>query len=221
MSFHRGADRPPPPASDDPRVAALAAEISCRIGGADDWLLWSGGLLGDGDALTEATALVRRRWWRFNGSSRDRRGLSGRSAVVAHRKHAGLRRRIDATRAGRCSRSGAHVARPCSTTLVLERRGVVAARGASLGRHPSDGFHVRRRSRRGRRGSSVDRVVHRRGLIASARGAALAGPQAVGFCRHEGCERRAGPSMRGLAHSGRCASMEGRRVRRRPPSVLT
>ena len=75
MSFHRGADRPPPPASDDPRVAALAAEISCRFGGADDWLLWSGGLLGDGDALTEATALVRRRWWRFNGDFNPNRCL--------------------------------------------------------------------------------------------------------------------------------------------------
>jgi hypothetical protein len=75
MSFHRGADRPPPPASDDPRVAALAAEISRRIGAADDWLLWSGGLLGDGDALTEATALVRRRWWRFNGDFNPNRCL--------------------------------------------------------------------------------------------------------------------------------------------------
>jgi hypothetical protein len=29
--------------------------------------LWSGRLLGDGDAVNEATALVRRRWWHFNG----------------------------------------------------------------------------------------------------------------------------------------------------------
>ena len=29
--------------------------------------MWSGSLLGDGDAANEATALLRRRWWHFNG----------------------------------------------------------------------------------------------------------------------------------------------------------
>jgi hypothetical protein len=29
--------------------------------------LWSGPLLGDGDAVNEATALARRQWWHFNG----------------------------------------------------------------------------------------------------------------------------------------------------------
>ena len=37
------------------------------MGDTDYWLLWSCALLGDGDAASEATALVRRRWWHFNG----------------------------------------------------------------------------------------------------------------------------------------------------------
>ena len=36
-------------------------------GGPYDLLLWSGDLLGAGDAAYEATALVQRRWWHFNG----------------------------------------------------------------------------------------------------------------------------------------------------------
>lgn len=68
MPLSRSADPPPPPAPDDPRVTALAAEIERELGGAPDWLLWSGDLLGDGDAVTEATALVRRQWWHFNGA---------------------------------------------------------------------------------------------------------------------------------------------------------
>ena len=67
MRFRRRADPPSPPEPDDPRVAALAAEIERARGGTYYWLLWSGGLLGDGDAVNEATALVRRRWWHFNG----------------------------------------------------------------------------------------------------------------------------------------------------------
>lgn len=69
MRFGRRADPPPPREPDDARVAALAAEIgrAMRWGDTDHWLLWSGALLGDGDAASEATALVRRRWWLFNG----------------------------------------------------------------------------------------------------------------------------------------------------------
>jgi hypothetical protein len=67
MRFRRGADPPPPPEPDDPRVAALAAEIDQARGNTSYWLLWSGDLLGDGDPVNEATAFVRRRWWHFNG----------------------------------------------------------------------------------------------------------------------------------------------------------
>ena len=68
MRFRRSADPAPPPEPDDPRVAALAVEIERTRRITRDWfLLWSGVLLGDGDAAHEATALVRRRWWHFNG----------------------------------------------------------------------------------------------------------------------------------------------------------
>ena len=65
--FSRREDPPPPPESDDPRVTALAAEIGEARGDTFPWLVWSGPLLGEGEAATEATALVRRRWWEFNG----------------------------------------------------------------------------------------------------------------------------------------------------------
>jgi hypothetical protein len=55
------------PKPDDPRVSMLGAEIERARGDTYYWLMWSGGLLGDGDAASEATALVRRRWWHFNG----------------------------------------------------------------------------------------------------------------------------------------------------------
>lgn len=67
---------PPYPEADDPRVAVLAAEIERARGITSDWLLWSGSLLGDGDAAHEATALVRRRWWHFNGGFNADRELS-------------------------------------------------------------------------------------------------------------------------------------------------
>ena len=57
------------PESEDPRVTALAAEIAQARGNTLPWLVWSGPLLGDGDAASEATALVRRRWWQFNGEA--------------------------------------------------------------------------------------------------------------------------------------------------------
>ena len=68
--FRRRADPDPVPEPDDPRVSALAAEIALARGNTYDWLLWSGGLLGDGDAANEATALVRKRWWHFDGEPR-------------------------------------------------------------------------------------------------------------------------------------------------------
>ena len=68
--FRRPADPPPAPEPDDPRVTALAAEIAEARGNTFPWLIWSGPLLGEGEAATEATALVRRRWWDFNGEGK-------------------------------------------------------------------------------------------------------------------------------------------------------
>jgi hypothetical protein len=67
--FRRSADPPPVPEPDDPRVTALTAEIAEARGHTFPWLIWSGPLFGEGEAATEATALVRRRW----GQHRDPR----------------------------------------------------------------------------------------------------------------------------------------------------
>lgn len=62
---------------DDPRVAEFAAEFAAgrgtRLQTRDrgrPWLIWSGPLPSDGDEHAAATALVRERWWEFNGKGR-------------------------------------------------------------------------------------------------------------------------------------------------------
>jgi hypothetical protein len=54
---------------DDPRVAALLGEVEAMRGTRSPWLIWSGPLPSDGDEHA-ATALVRERWWEFNGHGR-------------------------------------------------------------------------------------------------------------------------------------------------------
>jgi hypothetical protein len=55
---------------DDPRVAAFADELAAARGGVPPSLVWSGDLPSDGDEHAAATALVRERWWEFNGEGR-------------------------------------------------------------------------------------------------------------------------------------------------------
>ena len=55
---------------DDPGVAALAGELDAARGAVPPWLIWSGPLPTDGDDHAAATALVRERWWEFNGRGR-------------------------------------------------------------------------------------------------------------------------------------------------------
>ena len=62
---------------DDPRVAEFAAEFAAARGETASarmqwpWLLiWSGLLPSDGDEHAAVTALVRKRWWEFNGKGR-------------------------------------------------------------------------------------------------------------------------------------------------------
>ena len=62
---------------DDPRVAAFADELAAARGETASthtqwppWLIWSGPLPSDGDELAAITALVRERWWEFNGDGR-------------------------------------------------------------------------------------------------------------------------------------------------------
>ena len=52
---------------DDLRVAALVGEVEAMLGTRPPWLIWSGPMPSDGDEHTAATALVRERWWEFNG----------------------------------------------------------------------------------------------------------------------------------------------------------
>jgi hypothetical protein len=66
--FRRPDDPHPAAEPDDPRVTTLAAEMAAARGNTFPWLIWSGPLLGDSEAATEATALVRRRWWEFNAN---------------------------------------------------------------------------------------------------------------------------------------------------------
>jgi hypothetical protein len=69
--FRREGEPLPQLEPDDPRVAELADELDRAGGVTFDWrLLWSGPLLGDGDAATEAVTLLRKRWWHFNGEAK-------------------------------------------------------------------------------------------------------------------------------------------------------
>jgi hypothetical protein len=61
---------------DDPRVAAFAEELAAARGETASararwpWLIWSGPLPGDSDEHAAVTALVRKRWWEFDGEGR-------------------------------------------------------------------------------------------------------------------------------------------------------
>jgi hypothetical protein len=62
---------------DDPRVAAFADDLAAARGETASahvqwppWLIWSGPLPSDGDEHAAITALVRERWWEFNGEGR-------------------------------------------------------------------------------------------------------------------------------------------------------
>jgi len=55
---------------DDPRVAALADELAVAWGAMPSCLIWSGSLPAAEDEHAAVTALVRERWWEFNGRGR-------------------------------------------------------------------------------------------------------------------------------------------------------
>lgn len=72
MRFFRRRSKEP----DDPRVAAFAEELAAAWGATAirrtqrPWLIWSGAMPPDGDEHAAVTALVRERWWDFNGNGR-------------------------------------------------------------------------------------------------------------------------------------------------------
>ena len=55
---------------EDPCVAALVDELDMARGATPPWLIWSGSVLNDDGDHAAATALVRERWWEFNGNGR-------------------------------------------------------------------------------------------------------------------------------------------------------